>query len=1248
MKSSLPESSSDLLIKDPKILMRSCGVYEILKRFSHLIRLTPFRFEDFNAVLLAQDQSPLLAEIHIQLLKTLIREDRIQQTWLGPSDIRDSVNIYLHLADHITWPAALRIYLSADSELNSNILGQLKNQYKNYPLDVNIQVKLDVLEHLCDQFLLSNLSRDEIVNGRSAITKYDTTCRLCSKPMGPFLMCSLCPAVYHFKCSDPPFEEPPEDPYECSICRSNQVIGVTDCLTEDEINGNLKRHEAIGIDKQFKTYWFIVRRLFVVDEEEHDIRYYTDKEGLDNVVSFLKESRNDKNLIANLQSQYDEIVRQMNITQDLYKNLPDEFKNEEGKYIKFLGQNGIHKEYVNHYSSNLAISKNQNSDRESNRSLANKFCINNGTSFRWNGAIDGHSMMMTATIKSTFIKFEASLPPTFVHPCWVAQQKNVWIKNVNLASEPKDYNKALCILETCIKPVLFKQAWFDSVGFTQLFRSTFLEREEMKKTERQPRGFERREWFVADIEFSREMGTLIKFAPKTKPIKHQVWKQKGEEYRITGLNAWCWRSATHHPRLRSKSQPFGSIPCQQLPLLYDHPSIIDHINNLLKSSDVVDVSKHLAAADKDRYLYPRRPVYPSAKKEEQVRNLEKILIEKQRLGEKKKLDDSKLSTNNKLINNPQDNTSQRDKQQDSKDLKQAGGGVDDGIKTTTTTRPSIPDISKPVVVNNVVQVKNQMTTTPVANGIKLDMLKKCIIARPKMPPTHDFCTKRTRRKSILILPELELRKLARSGGLRETKSFNYTAKQNHHVWPYGQTPRPTFRTCWLYRNQLIDNMQDVAIQLKVLHGCLRWDDIAIRPPASGKNTILTDESTITIQLLRKRDRLPYLIHSEYLIRKTMTPIEQPTKYRKLTNKVAKPSARSGLRARRQTEEEEPKGPTVEEVWVPEEQLELWELRQFDEEIERQNRLLRERAMREENEKKRRLEEERRRQLDLERRKRMQEEEERRRARLAKSAPVTPIILPPATPGLNSTPGLAPTTPLRVGQPGNLVNPNGTPTQRPITPTTPVLRYFRTEQGQIIRLPASYLQRGTPLILRHVGPGSNQTNTYIIRPQITNTNIVLTQNDNNGKAQSVGTVKNELAHDSPAAQAQAQAQAPTHSQAQTTNTTSTTTTVTNATVCSSASDTTATTAAMSTDSTLTTTTTAMSVATSASAMNETSAPTSAPTSVETAATSVTGTSPQTETSDTAPSTALPTTSDASDATTASSPTRVKAEKQTFLV
>ena len=58
----LPPSSEDLIVPNDLVL-QALGIYEILRRFSNTLQLTPFRFEDFCCALVAEENSKLLAEI---------------------------------------------------------------------------------------------------------------------------------------------------------------------------------------------------------------------------------------------------------------------------------------------------------------------------------------------------------------------------------------------------------------------------------------------------------------------------------------------------------------------------------------------------------------------------------------------------------------------------------------------------------------------------------------------------------------------------------------------------------------------------------------------------------------------------------------------------------------------------------------------------------------------------------------------------------------------------------------------------------------------------------------------------------------------------------------------------------------------------------------------------------------------------------------------------------------------------------
>lgn len=135
----LPKSSDDLLLPC-KFVMQATGIYEVIRHFRHIVRLSPFTFEDFCASLITDEQSVLIAEIHVQLIKTIIREEDANNTWFGPHDTKDSVSIQLFLLDPMTWPEVLSCYLHCEKEFD-HILPALRDG--EYPF-TTIENKLKV------------------------------------------------------------------------------------------------------------------------------------------------------------------------------------------------------------------------------------------------------------------------------------------------------------------------------------------------------------------------------------------------------------------------------------------------------------------------------------------------------------------------------------------------------------------------------------------------------------------------------------------------------------------------------------------------------------------------------------------------------------------------------------------------------------------------------------------------------------------------------------------------------------------------------------------------------------------------------------------------------------------------------------------------------------------------------------------------------------------------------------------------
>ncbi|XP_045074916.1 nucleosome-remodeling factor subunit BPTF-like isoform X6 [Coregonus clupeaformis] len=207
-----------------------------------------------------------------------------------------------------------------------------------------------------------------------------------------------------------------------------------------------------------------------------------------------------------------------------------------------LGQEGKYRVYHNQYSGNtLALNKPQHrEDLDKRRHLSHKFCMTPAGDFKWNGSIHGSKVLTISTLRLTIIQLETNVPAPFMHPNW-ASHRNNWIKAVQMCSKAREFALAMAILECAIKPVALLPVWKDALGHTRLHRMTSMEREEKEKVKKREKKLEDEE--------TMQQATWVKY---TFPIKHQVWKQKGEEYRVTGWGGWSWISKTHVHRFLTK------------------------------------------------------------------------------------------------------------------------------------------------------------------------------------------------------------------------------------------------------------------------------------------------------------------------------------------------------------------------------------------------------------------------------------------------------------------------------------------------------------------------------------------------------------------------------------------------------------------------------------------------------------------------------------------------------------------------
>ncbi|KAG1936499.1 nucleosome-remodeling factor subunit BPTF isoform X2 [Pimephales promelas] len=308
----LPSSSEDLLIPNEQLLNAS-AVYEVLRSFSTVLRLSPFRFEDFCAALVGQEQCTLMAETHICLLKAILREEDTSNTTFGPADLKDSINSTLYFIDGMTWPEVVRSYCESDPEYH-HVLSDLEGE--DYPFSP-LKSKVKVLQFLVDQFLTTNLAREELMS--EGVVQYDDHCRVCHR-LGDLLCCETCSAVYHLECVKPPLEEVPEDEWQCEICVAHKVPGVTDCLTEFQKSRPYIRQEPIGYDRHQRKYWFLNRRIVVEEDGEDENKqtwYYSTKVQLGELLEVLDKGFWENDLCSVLEEMREEIHSHMDITEEL-------------------------------------------------------------------------------------------------------------------------------------------------------------------------------------------------------------------------------------------------------------------------------------------------------------------------------------------------------------------------------------------------------------------------------------------------------------------------------------------------------------------------------------------------------------------------------------------------------------------------------------------------------------------------------------------------------------------------------------------------------------------------------------------------------------------------------------------------------------------------------------------------------------------------------------------------------------------
>ena len=209
----------------------------------------------------------------------------------------------------------------------------------------------------------------------------------------------------------------------------------------------------------------------------------------------------------------------------------------QGTLFFKLGQEGTYKQYINQFTSNSsALSRVQaNEERTKRTHMSHKFSLTEASTFRWMGQLFGTRHQLVNTLRQTILQLESTMPIIFMHTNWSLMRKP-WIQALNTSQTPKDFARALTVLQCCIKPCVMVNVWYESLGHTGLKKITQQMKDDKKKLEKR----ERKE-LEEEIERLRPFMTWVKY---TLGLKHQVSKQRGEEYRAHGQQGWLWLSST--------------------------------------------------------------------------------------------------------------------------------------------------------------------------------------------------------------------------------------------------------------------------------------------------------------------------------------------------------------------------------------------------------------------------------------------------------------------------------------------------------------------------------------------------------------------------------------------------------------------------------------------------------------------------------------------------------------------------------
>lgn len=118
------------------------------------------------------------------------------------------------------------------------------------------------------------------------------------------------------------------------------------------------------------------------------------------------------------------------------------------------------------------------------------------------------------------------------------------------------------------------------------------------------------------------------------------------------------------------------------------------------------------------------------------------------------------------------------------------GSLSPGAVVSQKSKPPVTSGSN---LTNSMTISKEYSTKDRVSLLRFSKSKKAR-SGTALPSYRKFVTKSSK-KSIFVLPNDDLKRLARRSGIREVPIFNYSAKPAQDIWPYP-SPRPTFGITW--------------------------------------------------------------------------------------------------------------------------------------------------------------------------------------------------------------------------------------------------------------------------------------------------------------------------------------------------------------------------------------------------------------------------------------------------------------------